>query len=97
MRPATSLIGASSGSAPDAKLHRLVGDTGDLAIDERLCERRIGREVEVGEQHEAGAEQGEFLLPRLLDLDHHVGAFPYRGRGRHDLGARPAVLLVCKV
>ena len=62
-RPATSLIGASSGSPPGGQLHGLVGDRRDLVRDERVGQRPVGGEVQVGEQHEVVAEVA-VLAPR---------------------------------
>ena len=50
--------------------------------------------MEVGEQHEAGAEVAELLGLRLLDLQHEVTAFPHRVGAGDDLGAGAAVVVV---
>ena len=81
-RPATSLIGASSGRPPPGELHRLVGDRGDAVGDEAVGERAVGGEVQVGEQHEVVAEVAVLARDRLLDLQQQLGARPHLGRRR---------------
>ena len=75
MRPATSLIGFSSGSAPDARRHRFIGDAGRARLHQPFGLRLVGGEVEVGEQDVARLEHRDFLRLRLLDLHDHVGAW----------------------
>ena len=99
-RPATSLIGASSGSAPLAQLHRLVGQRCRLRGEQRLGHVRVGGEVEVREQRQVLAQELELLGLRLLDLDDHLlrpgvgGASarssPRRRRSRSSLIDAPA-------
>ena len=80
MRPATSLIGASSGSAPSAQLHGLVGDAGDLVLEQRVGHRRVGGEVQVGEQAEPGRmepnslAEGSFTLQTMSARSHTSAA-----------------------
>ena len=80
--PATSLIGASKGSAPVGDLHRLVGDAGDPLGEQRVGDLRVRREVEVGEEHEAGPEVLELLGLWLLDLAARARRVPTRRRRR---------------
>ena len=79
------------------QLHGLVGDAGDLAVDQLLGQRLVGREVQVGEQRQPLAHPGVLLGDRLLDLEDHVdaavGAPGVLGRG-HDRGAGADVLVV---
>ena len=74
-RPATSLIGASSGRVrrqPDGLVRR-----------SRWCRRPSSasvhgsrrRQVEVGEQHLVAAEPVVLLLDRLLDLEHEIRGY----------------------
>ena len=77
MRPATSLIGFSSGSAPLLRRHRFIGDAGRARLHQPLGLRLVGGEVEVGEQDVPRLEQRDFLRLRLLDLDDHVGRFEH--------------------
>ena len=88
-RPATSLIGASSGSAPVVGLDGLVRDGGDAALDERPRQRLVGRDVQVGEEHEPLAERGVLGLDRLLHLEQQLGRLP-RPRRRTTIRAPTA-------
>jgi hypothetical protein len=86
MRPATSLIGVSSGkSAVD--LERLVGEAVRAALDHRFGQRAVGGEVEVGEQRLPAAHVRPFRGERLLDLEHHVARLPDVRGGRQELRA----------
>ena len=79
-RPATSDIGASSGSDRSGQLHRLVRDAGDPAVQQRVG-ALLGRgQVQVGEEHLALAHPVVLLGDRLLDLEHQVGRRPTRRR-----------------
>ena len=71
---------------------RLVGDGGDATIQERLGQRAIGGQVQVGEQHGLLPQPVVLGGDRLLDLDHQLGR-PGVG-DRHDLGARALVVVV---
>ena len=51
--------GGEEGQRAVGQLHGLVGDGRDAAVDERLGHRRVGGEVEVGEQHQTGPEVPE--------------------------------------
>ena len=75
-RPAISLIGASSGSAPVARLDGLVRDRGDAALDERVRQRLVRREVQVREEHEPVAQPPVLGVDRLLDLEQELGVAP---------------------
>ena len=80
MRPATALIGVSSGRSPGVGSMRLVGDAVDAARQHLLAELLRRREVEVGEQQQVLAHQRELGRDRLLDLDDHVAAPRPRSR-----------------
>ena len=73
MRPATSDIGASSGSAPCAEVDRLVGDADRAACDQVLRLIRIRRQVKEGEQHLAGRSLRALRRLRLFHLDDQLG------------------------
>ncbi len=75
-RPAISLIGASSGSAPVVGLDGLVGDGGDAAVDERPRQRLVGGDVEVGEEDEPLAQPRVLGRDRLLHLEQQLGLAP---------------------
>ena len=49
-------------------------------LEQGVGDLRVRGEVEVGEQHQARAEEVELLGLRLLDLQHEVGAAPTRRR-----------------
>ncbi len=68
------------------ELHGLVGDTGCLGGEERLGDRGIGGEVQIGEERQILAEEPELLRLRFFHLDHHLRG-PRVGGGRHDRGA----------
>ena len=74
-RPATSLIGASSG-LPVFGLHGLVGDGRDPGVDERTRERLVRREVEVREEDEIGSQPWVLLRDRLFHLEQELGLRP---------------------
>ena len=63
-------------------LHGLVGDAGDAVLEQRVGDLRVRGQVEVGEEHEARAEEVELLGLGLLDLQHEVGARPHVVGGR---------------
>ena len=86
--------GGEQGQGAVGRLHGLVGDPGGAGVDERVGHRRVGGEVEVGEQHQIGPEVAELRRLGLLDLAHQTGALPDLRRGGHDRGARPPVLVV---
>ena len=56
------------------QLHGLVGDRGDLAVDQLLGQRLVRGQVEVGEERQPLAHPVVLLGDRLLDLEHHVDA-----------------------
>ena len=56
------------------QLHGLVGDAGDLALQQLLGQRLVGGEVQVGEERQPLAHPVVLLGDRLLDLEHHVDA-----------------------
>ena len=92
IRPATSLIGVSSGQAAPRVAQRLVGDGRDPAVDDRRGEPLVGGEVEVGEERLAGPQVRPLRRLRLLDLDHQVGRRPDLGGLGHD--RRPGRLVL---
>ena len=59
------------------ELHGLVGDAGHLLLEQRVGDRRVRGEVQIGEEDEPGAEPSELLGLGLLDLHHDVGACPH--------------------
>ena len=75
-RPATSDIGASSGSAPRGGLDRLVGDGGHARVDERPGERLVGGDVQVREERQPLAEPRVLGRDRLLHLEQQVARLP---------------------
>ena len=85
--PAISLIGASSGSRPCGVLDRLVGDAGGSGVAQAPGQLRRRRQVQVGEQDLARAQQLDLLRLGLLHLQHQVGLGEDRGRVGHDAGA----------
>ena len=73
--PACNLAhGRQQGQAPVGELDCFVGDGGGAGLDQGLADSGVGGEVQVGEEHLIGAEEGEFLHLGFLDLDHEVGA-----------------------
>ena len=94
MRPATSLIGARSGSAPVASCTVSYAMPGHLLLEQRVGDGGVRGEVQVGEEDEPGPEVPELLGLRLLHLQHEVGAAPHVGGGVDDLGAGGRVLVV---
>ncbi len=76
------------------QLHGLVGDRGDLALDQLIGQRLVGGQVQVGEQGQALAHPVVLLGHRLLDLQHHVRGAPHVVGVRDDRRPRRDVLLV---
>jgi len=75
-------------------LHRLIAERDCAAAHQFTRDRRLGREMEIGEQDEIASQVAKLGALRLLDLQHHPRATPY-GRGRSDcLSASRAVLVV---
>ena len=68
MRPAISLIGASSGQCPCGQLDGLVSDCRDPAFEQALGFGGVGGEVQVREEQLAGSEHLDLVRLRLLDL-----------------------------
>ena len=60
------------GQAAVVELHRFVGDGGGACRQQGAAHRRVGGQVQVGEQHQVWAKEIEFLRLRLLDLHHQV-------------------------
>ena len=63
----------------------LVGDAGDLLLDQRLGQRRKRCQVEVGVEQQPRAQVGVLGLERRLHLHHQVGARPRVGGLLDDL------------
>ena len=93
-RPATSDIGASSGSERSGQLDRLVRDRGDAGGDERLGALARGGEVQVGEEGLALAHAVVLLRDGLLHLEDEVAGRPHVVGGGEDRGTGGDVLLV---
>ena len=74
MRPAISLIGASSGSAAIGRGDGFVGDGGAARGHQVLGLRAIGRQMQIGEQRLPVLEPTAFLRLRLLHLHDQFGA-----------------------
>ena len=69
------------------RLDGLVRDGGDTALDECAGQRLVGRDVEVGEEHEVLAQAPVLGLDRLLDLEQELRVGPHvvdRGDPRSD-------------
>ena len=66
------------------QLHGLVRDAAHPAVQERVGDRRIGCEVQIGEEDQPRAEVGELRGQRFLDLADQLGALPDLVRGLHD-------------
>ena len=92
--PATSLIGASSGSPPWAVLDGLVGDAGRAALLERLGELRRRGQVQVGEQGVLRPQHLDLRRLRLLDPQDHLRLVEDRVRVGQDLRALGCVGLI---
>ena len=75
-------------------LDGFVRDAEHLAVEQRVGDRGIGREMEIGEEDEPGTEMLQLARLGLLHLEHEVGAPPRVVGGRHDLGTRGAVDVV---
>ena len=57
---------------PAVDLNRFIGDAGDARFHQRLRQRPVRGQMQIGEQHLPGPEQRIFLGQRLLDLDDQV-------------------------
>ena len=75
-------------------LDGLVSDARSTTRDQVACLLCIGREVQVGEEHLAGAHAVVLLRDRLLHLQDEVGLGPHVIRGAEDLGAGRDEVLV---
>ena len=71
-----------------ARLDGLVRDRGDPALDERVRQPLVRREVQVGEEDEPVAQPAVLGVDRLLDLEQELGVAPDVVDGR-DLRRRP--------
>jgi len=58
-------------------LHRLVGDAGHAALQERIGARPRRGEVQVGEEHLTVTHPVVLRLDRLLDLEHQLAGLPH--------------------
>ena len=94
-RPATSLIGASSGRPPRRIRHGLIGDRGGAGLHQAAGLLRIWREMKIGEENLVRLQPAILDGLRLLDLDDHVG-FSEHGFSRgHDACA--GLLIGCVI
>jgi hypothetical protein len=57
-------------------LDRLVGDTDHARVEQRVRQRRVRGEVQVGEEHLALAQPADLVGLRLLHLHDQVGLRP---------------------
>ena len=71
---------------------RLVGDGDAARFDQGLGQRGLGRQMQIGEQDLAVAQQLVFLRLRLLHLHDHVGLGEYFRRVGNDLGSSGLVV-----
>ena len=94
IRPAISLIGASSGRRPSGSCTVSYATAATFRSTSAWVSSWLGREVEVREQDLTLAQVLELRGDRLLDLHDHVGARPDLGRRRDDLGAGALVALL---
>ncbi len=78
------------------ELHGLVAERGSAATHELARERRLGGQMEIGEENQAAPQEAEFGALRLLDLEHHRRARPHRGGRPQDLRAGGAILGVAE-
>ena len=74
--------------------HRFVGDGDSTGVDQPLGLFRIGRQMQVSEQHLPLTQHGQFRRLRLLYLHHHVGTGENVGGGANDLCPDGAVIVV---
>ena len=88
--PATSLIGASSGSRPSRVLDRLIRDARRARALQAARQLGLGREVQVGEQRLPLAQQLDLRGLRLLDLQHQLRLARTPPAASGDDRARPA-------
>ena len=96
MRPATSLIGISNGSAPEASRTVSYAMPRDFVVEERIGQLFQRSEVQIGEQDEPRAKVPVLFLSRLLDLDDHAGEAPYVVGRAHDLRSGGLIGIVRK-
>ena len=87
-------MGVSSGQGSGAVANGLVGDADDFFLQQLVGERGNGCQVQIGEEHQAFAEEDVFLLDGLLDLDDHVGVAPHVVGGADDFRAGGLILVV---
>eukprot|EP01137_Pigoraptor_chileana_P005243 Opistho-2@48068 len=73
-----------------------VGDAQGARLHQRRGLLGVGREMQIGVEDLALAQQGAFLRLRLLDLDDHVGLGEDAGRIGHELRAGGEILLVAE-
>src|SRR6266436_4992766 len=52
-----------------ASMHRLVGECRRAAAQQLTCKRRLGSQMEIGEEHEVAPQETKFGMLRLLDLE----------------------------
>jgi len=76
------------------QLHGLVAQRSGTGRQQLLGERTIGRQMQIGEQHQALVQVVEFAADRLLHLEYQFTGRPGRLGGGGDSGASSAVLVV---
>jgi hypothetical protein len=62
--------------------------------EQRVGDLGVRREMEIGEEHQPGAEVGELLRLGLLHLQHQTGPRPHVGCVGHQFRARDPVRVV---
>ena len=78
---------SEQGQRTGGQLYRLIGDGGDTRGKQRIGERAVGGEVQVGEQHEIAAQVAVLAGDGLFDLEQQVGEGPGLGGVGADYGA----------
>ena len=92
MRPATSDIGASSGSFPRRVRDSLVGDGSDAGRQEVARLFRVGRQVQIGEDDLPASQFLAFNGERLLHLHDQIGGGKDLVRAADDAGTRGNII-----
>ena len=87
MRPATSLMGVSSGQRAIGFANGFVAHRVDLGVHQLAGQLGQRRQMEIGEQDQAGAEVRIFGRLRFLDLDDEIGLAPNVGGSRDRISA----------
>ena len=77
------------------KLHGFVGERGALGVEKRLGDTGVRGEVEIREQREVWAQEGELFLLGLLHLHDHL-LRPRIGCCGHDRRTSSSVVVVAE-